>query len=587
MRRGPADASGAAGADGQGPRPGAAGRVAIGREVSRRQVVLLARTFFTGLFESDLMPPGLPQVRLVISVVAAITMVLTLLPVMLRLHATRFAAFQYTIAMIALAFVALVVWEGIFPDRRDGRILSPLPIATRTFVVARLAALAGFFGLFAVGSTVLPSFAFTTVGNPFAHFVALVALDAFAFFAIVALQCVLLNVAGRAAAQRLALVLQVLIVIAVLQAPVLPADARRPGDLAAIATWWLPSIWFVGLYEVLSGHGDAIARLLAAAAAGSAIGLPVVTVLLYAATYRRLLRRAIEGDLTPASARPALELPRAIARRLVVLVVPSPVARAVCLFTLHTIARSRRHKMLLAMYLGVAAALVFSVVVPRALLRGMEVFARPDAALLASPLVVMFMTLVGMRSVIRIPVEISAGWIFRLREPVQRGAAVGGVAWAMTLGGVLPVTALAGAVGWLLWGPAVAIRHAAFCGALGLLLTHVLLVTFNRFPFTCAYVPGSSRIRMLWPAYLTLFSLYSYTMGRAQVGLFSDDARLLAALGAILAAAAAVVAVRRLLLRHWIGFTYEVPDPNAMFEGFHLSERLAAERARTRASQRA
>jgi len=44
-----------------------------------RQVRLLARTFFVRLFESDLMPPGLPQVQLVIwSVVLVATPTLTL-----------------------------------------------------------------------------------------------------------------------------------------------------------------------------------------------------------------------------------------------------------------------------------------------------------------------------------------------------------------------------------------------------------------------------------------------------------------------------------------------------------------------------
>jgi len=32
----------------------------------REQTHLLARTFFSRMFESDLMPPGLPQVRLVV-----------------------------------------------------------------------------------------------------------------------------------------------------------------------------------------------------------------------------------------------------------------------------------------------------------------------------------------------------------------------------------------------------------------------------------------------------------------------------------------------------------------------------------------
>jgi hypothetical protein len=254
----------------------------------------------------------------------------------------------------------------------------------------------------------------------------------------------------------------------------------------------------------------------------------------------------------------------------------------VCLFTLKTMFRSRRHKMLLAMYLGVAAALILSVVVPRALLRGLGGFAKPDAALLSLPLVLTFMTLAGIRSVIRIPVEINASWIFRLREPAQHCAAVAGVGHAMTLSGVLPITLLTGGTAWLLWGPAVAVRHAAYCAALGVMLTHALLITFNRFPFVCPYVPGSSRMRMLWPLYLTFFSTYSYTMGRIEVRLLRNDANMLTAIGIVLGVAGAFVVGRRLLLRHWIGFAFEVPDSNAMFEGFHLSEQLAAERARGR-----
>jgi hypothetical protein len=236
--------------------------------------------------------------------------------------------------------------------------------------------------------------------------------------------------------------------------------------------------------------------------------------------------------------------------------------------------------MLLATYLGVAAALILSVVVPRALLKGLAGFARPDAALLSAALVLMFLALVGIRSIIRIPVEMAANWIFRLREPPERSAVIAGVAWAMTIGGVAPVTLLAGASASVLWGPAVAGRHALFCGALGLLLVHALLVTFKRFPFTWPYVPGSSRLRMLWPVYLTLFSTYSFTMGRLEVRLLQNDRRMLAALTAILAATAVLALARRVRLRRAIAFGFNEPDPDALFEGFHLSEQLAAERAR-------
>lgn len=552
------------------------------KDLQRQQTRILTRTFFTRLFESELMPPGLPQVRLVTSVIAGIAVPLTVIPVLIRLHASQLVAFQYTISMIALAFIALVVWEGIFPDRRDARILSPLPIRNSTFVIARLGALGGLFGLFAVGSAALPSFAFMPLGNPLAHFIGLVAVDAFAFFAIVALQCILLNVVGRVAAQRLAIVLQLAIVIIVLQLPILPSSPRSGAGFDGAATWWLPSMWFAGLFEVLSGRPTPQALALAGRAAVGAVGVPLLTALLYMATYRRLLRRALEGEPPGTSPGSVFTLVRATAKRLLVLAVPNAVSRAVCMFTLQTIARSRQHKMLLAMYVGVAVALVLSVVVPRALTKGLGGFERPDAALLSAPLVVMFLALVGFRALVRIPVEIMANWIFRLRESAQRSAAVGGVSAAMTLAVVLPITALTLSYASMLWGSAVALRHAAFCAALGLLLTHALLIRFNKFPFTCVYFPGSSRMRMLWPLYLTVFSTYSFTMGRLQVDLLRSDRHFLVALVIILAVAFACALGRRAMLHESEGFRFEERDPDALFEGFRLSETLAAERAQHR-----
>lgn len=545
----------------------------------RAQAALLTRTFFSRLFESELMPAGVPQVRLIASVISAIAVLLTMVPALMRLHPSRMVAFQYTISMVAFAFLALVVWEGIFPDRRDGRILSVLPIRNRVFVAARLGALTWLFGVFAAGSAAMPSFIFMAVGNPIAHFIGLTATDAFAFFAVVALQCVVLNVAGRATAQRLAIALQVAIVIVALQTPMAPANPRRAADYGAATAWTLPSLWFTGLYEALTGNATAETLPLAALGLAAAVALPLLTMLLYAGTYRRLVRRAIEGE--PGAGAPSM--PAAIrdaAGRLLVFASFSPVSRAVCRFTLQTIARSRRHKMLLAMYVGVAVALVLSIVGERIVERGLAGFRRPDAALLSLPLVLLFLTLVGIRALIRIPIEIKANWIFRLREPADRAGAIGGVAAAMTVGVIVPIVGAAAVMAWALWGPAVALKHALFCTVMGLLLVHALLLRLDKFPFTCTYYPGTSRLRVLWPFYLTLFSMYAFTMARIEAQLLADPRRFAVVLAGLSLAAAALAGARRLRLRESTGFRFEEKDPDSIFEGFQLSEMLAAERAR-------
>jgi hypothetical protein len=187
----------------------------------------LARLFFARLFESDLMPPGLPQVQIIIwglAIFAGPSYLLswryavrygtldraalaeTLLPDRLLL---------VTISVMCLGLVALIVWEGVFPDRRDARILGPLPLAPHTHVIARVAALAGVAALFVVGVN-LPTavvYGLALWGNHAAadpvravagHFVSTASAGAFMFFSIVACQGVLLNAFGRRTAARLA-----------------------------------------------------------------------------------------------------------------------------------------------------------------------------------------------------------------------------------------------------------------------------------------------------------------------------------------------------------------------------------------------
>ena len=59
--------------------------------------------------------------------------------------------------MTPIGLVALVIWDGVFPDRRDARILTPLPVPGRTLIGARLLALAALCGIFVVGINAVPT----------------------------------------------------------------------------------------------------------------------------------------------------------------------------------------------------------------------------------------------------------------------------------------------------------------------------------------------------------------------------------------------------------------------------------------------
>jgi hypothetical protein len=576
--------------------------------LARRQTVRLGRTFFGRLFESDLMPAGLPQVQLVIW-----SMVLLAAPA-IGVPFIRLAAYQHfqftpgmlaqaisddrvfliTYSMIAMGFLGLVTWDGVFPDRRDARILGPLPIATRTLVLARLGAVLFMFGLFLCGSQLPMAVIFGVIGAGFdspgglvrgvlGQVVATCLAAAFTFFSLVAMQCALLNVLGRSAVQRVSVLLQILFAASLVQMLLfLPQIGGHMGDGTLAPDWMsspvarlLPSVWFLAVYEALTGFGGRAVYSLAFPAVAATSVVVAAAIVLYAASYERLTRRALE---TPPGARARRAPPgRGIAGRAPAWLQRASAARAVCAFTLRTLARSRQHRMLLSLYVAVALSFVLSAIVPLVLRGDPADLARPGVAVTSAPLVVMFFVLVGLRALFAIPIEPKANWTFRLCEPANRRAVVAGVRRAMLFACVVPVTLAASASVAVPWGATLGLAHGAFCALMGLLLTELLLMRMCKVPFTCTYFPGRARMRTLWPFYIIGFVTYSYTAGalEADVLLSSARAYTLACLS-IACAITLLAAARALQLTRAAGLRFEEPDPDAIFAGFSLSEGLAA-----------
>jgi hypothetical protein len=111
---------------------------------------------------------------------------------------------------------------------------------------------------------------------------------------------------------------------------------------------------------------------------------------------------------------------------------------------------------------------------------------------------------------------------------------------------------------------------------MGWLLVEILLLRLAKIPFTCTYFPGKSRIRTLWPLYVSGFINFSYTTAALELALFKSP-RGLVVFSTIVGLAIAVLFLGR---QRWIqslqGFRFQEEDPDAMFDGFHLSEALAA-----------
>ena len=557
------------------------------------QTRLLARTFFARMFESDLMPEGLPQVQLILWGTLLAATPTTGYPLLLRRSADDAdRLILITLSMVAMGVVGLIIWDGVFPDRRDVRILGPLPIATRRFVAARLAALGRVSLLFATPICVPQAIIFgllaAAFGDPLprlhgiaAHFLTVFLACTFVFCSLIAAQCLLLIAAGRRAAQAVSVTFQIVFAVGLVQMLVflgeigrtLGQGARGGEGLGAVAA--LPPTWFFGLYELLALTGSDAAIAFGQFAIGATIASAALAVGLYMLSYVPLARRALDGP-APQSVR----VPRAAVSRLLMHVprrgFNSPLRAAIRQFAIRTLIRSRSHRMMLAIYGGVALAIVMSSAVSVAVRNGGAGLWQPGIPMLSMPLIVQFLLLVGLRVIIAIPAEPKARWVFRACEPADRGEAVSAARDTMMTLVVLPTSVLALVQGLLFWNVAAAASHAAFCLILGTLFAELLVARTGKLPFACTYFPGRSRVFALWPLYFVIFFFYSVVLAAVDRALIARPGKLMIFCVSGIAAARLLAWYRARTLAELPGLRFEEEDPDAIFEGFHLSEGLAA-----------
>jgi hypothetical protein len=565
------------------------------------RTLLLGRTFFGRFFESDLMPAGLPQVQLLIWSLAFLAAPNLLFPVSFALHYSAADArgeslvvpillhrmLFITMTMTAIGLVALVIWDGVFPDRRDARILTALPVPHHVLISARLLALGALCGIFLLGVNAAPTLIYGSTVGAFggavsafrglvAHFVATSAAGVFVFTTLVGLQGIVLNIGGRRAADRLSLAMQIGFILILLQ---MIFFLPRMGTLLLRGLdqdWvrWLPSAWFLGLYDVVGGKPAPGTAHLATIAIGATAVSSTMAVGLFVGTHARLAQRALETPVIEGRfqivARTIGGLMRWLGGR--------GIGKAAFDFTLKTLGRARSHRLLMAMYVGAALAFVASALVPVLMRSGIAGLHEPTIELMSAPFFLSFFSLVGMRVAMAIPVEPKANWAVRISEPMNRPTAIDGVRKAMFVVGVVPSVLLAGGGGLLLWGTSLAVLLAPVAAMMGWLLTELLLVRFPKLPFTCTYFPGTSKVGTLWPLYLIFFGNYTLTTA-AFVWTMSRrfNLRAFVIFTAIVCGVAVVLTIRRnVTLRRLEGLRFQEEDPEAIFGGFQLSESLAA-----------
>ncbi len=408
---------------------------------------------------------------------------------------------EYFFIVLSMTITGLVMvarWNRLFPDRRDFFNLAVLPLPVRNIFLANFVALVGLAVLFGIDVNVVSALLFpffvTLSLNSFpamvhvgiAHAVTVFLSSLFSFFAVFALVGALMLLVPRRIFRSVSVLMRMLLVVILLteffsNIFVQLFSGRLPGG-AGNSLHWLPSYWFLGIYERIVG----IAKPSMIALANQALlGLAVAVIVstgAYALCYQRFFIRLPESFDTMGGSRPFFKI--RFPEFLLAPLFRSQFERACSSFSLKVLLRSEQHLMFVGAYFGVGLVIVAQSALDS--LSKASPSTLPGSEYLAIPLLVAFFIVSGLRFVFDRPATLDANWLFRFAAnspvPEPRSVAKKLMLWATLpweIALLLPLSAAR--LGWSL-----ALLHVATVVTLTVLLADILLVFFRKIPFTCA-----------------------------------------------------------------------------------------------------
>jgi hypothetical protein len=414
--------------------------------------------------------------------------------------------------MLMVGLFAVLSWDSTFPDKRDVMVLAPLPIRSKTLFLSRITGVAAALSVSVISLhclselTWVPGLAlqpavtlagrsipaaggfFSLIRTFAAYWITMFAAGAFIFCCVLALQGIAALMLPRRLYLRASSPMQLAVFCLLICGYLILPTAATPDRLMAAQgngpAAWQFSFWFLGLFQQLKGS-PALPVLAHRAWIGSA-ALILVTALAYVLSYFRMLRKIVEEpDIVP-SAGGARWLPR----------FGDALQTAIGQFSVRSLLRSRQHRIILAFYLGIGFALNILLFKAPAARANAQAWSPVRPPLLASTILLMLLSVVGMRIVFAMPLDLKANWIFRIAPVQGGGSCLAARRRALLALGVLPVWLGLAPLLFSLWPWRLAATHLAILGLLGAIVAEVCLQGFQKIPFTCSYLPGKTNVHV-------------------------------------------------------------------------------------------
>jgi hypothetical protein len=414
--------------------------------------------------------------------------------------------------MTVAGLIAVLNWDSAFPDRRDVLVLGPLPVRTSTLMLAKISALFAAPCLAIIAFNLFIGLAWPLVfisddagflgalrSWP-AYWITLFASGGFFVFTVLAVQGLAANLLPRQQFLRLSAFLQAGALCLLLSMYFLEPSLESPAALTATQNQrllaWLPSYWFLGLFQQINGSmHPALAPLARRAWIGFAVSAVGAVAALLLSYFRMLPKVVEQPDILP-GARTVAWVPR----------FGNSLKSAITLFSLRTLLRSRQHRMILSFYLGIGLAIAVGFI--KAPLAGVaSAKSGISVTFLLASILMMVLTILAIRVVASIPISLRANWILRVTQVRPAFHYRRAVRFSWLALGVTPVLLIVAGAFLTAYPLAQVLCHLATMLLLGMLLVELCLYAFQKIPFTCSYQPGKANIHFVFWVSLVFFLL--------------------------------------------------------------------------------
>jgi len=420
-------------------------------------------------------------------------------------EAVRFMHFSSQLAPLMLlmcvcGLLAILQWQMLMPSRADYFALASLPVNPRQIFTARFIAFCLFATIVVLALNAIPAL---LVRAPFASGIPWALACYFPFFAIVALQGLLVNtLSGRWYARAAATVQGVLSCALLLGAlSSFHVSQWAPDRQTLLRRFaWAPPVWFAGLEQTFHGSGEPVMHVFAARAGFAFVVSLFLAVLVYFVSYRRYRTLLLETPREAAGARRGWNVLNLLAR--------DPRQAAIIHFMANTLVRSRTHRLVLLAYAGSAAGiLINSVLISQAAAHWSASAASTLKFMVYYwPIVASMIVIPGLRHVFRLPAELRANWLFRITESQGRAQWMSAVERVTLVYAILPIYLVTAPAAVAVLGWSLGARVLILQGLASMAIFEALFYSWQQLPFACSYAPGQRPVATILGKYLaTIF----------------------------------------------------------------------------------